>query len=149
VLEALPDGLRIVRTIPGERADVFDAWVAPDRLRSWWGPPGVAVSALDGELRVGGSYRITMEVPGGERRVLVWTFHEIVAPARLVYSWRWDNGPETGAESIVTVEFRDVGGGTEIDLVHTGIADRQVRESHAQGWLGCLDGLEAERLSSR
>ena len=149
MLQPLPDGLRIVRTIPGERADVFDAWVDPDRLRSWWGPPGVAVSALDGELRVGGSYRIAMETPDGERRVLVWTFREIVPPARLVYSWRWDDGPEAGPESTVTVQFRDVERGTEIELIHTGIADGQVRESHGQGWLGCLDGLESAFLNAR
>ena len=49
MLERLVDGLRIVRTIPGAPADVFDAWVDRDRLRAWWGPPGIVVSALDGE----------------------------------------------------------------------------------------------------
>jgi uncharacterized protein YndB with AHSA1/START domain len=145
VLEGLPDGLRIVRTIAGERSDVFDAWVAPDRLRSWWGPPGVVVSALDGELRVGGSYRIAMEEPGGDRRVLIWTFQKIVPPSLLVYAWRWDDGPEAGSESTVTVKFRDTARGTEVEVIHTGIADRRVRESHSQGWLGCLDGLAASR----
>ena len=111
MLEALPDGLRIVRTIPGERADVFDAWIDPDRLRTWWGPPGVAVASLEGELRVGGSYRIAMEEPGGERRTLIWTFREIVPPTRLVYSWRWADGPEAGPGSTVTVIFRDAGSG--------------------------------------
>jgi uncharacterized protein YndB with AHSA1/START domain len=143
VLEPLPDGLRIVRTIPAGRAEVFDAWVDPARLRAWWGPPGIEVTALDGELRVGGGYRIAMEEPGGERRVLVWTFREIAPPSRLVYTWRWEDGPEAGPESLVTVVFRESGERTEVELIHTGIADPAVRDSHGAGWLGCLDGLVA------
>ena len=107
------------------------------------GPPGITVSGLDGELRVGGCYRIAMDVPGGERRVLIWAFHEIARPSRLVYSWRWEGGPDAGAESTVTVKFRDAGGGTEVEVIHTDITDRQIRDSHAQGWLGCLDSLQA------
>jgi uncharacterized protein YndB with AHSA1/START domain len=145
MLERLPDGLRIVRSIPGVPADVFDAWVDRERLRAWWGPPGIVVSALDGELEVGGSYRIAMEEPGGERRTLVWTFREIDRPARLVYGWRWADGPEAGPESVVTVSFREAGGRTEVEVVHTGIADPVVRDSHGMGWQGCLDGLAASR----
>lgn len=141
MLERLPDGLRIVRTIPGARPDVFDAWVDRERLRAWWGPPGIVVSALEGELRAGGAIRIVMEGPGGERRTLVWAFHEIDPPARLVYTWRWADGPEAGAESLVTVEFREAGERTEVEIVHTGIADPAVRDRHEMGWQGCLEGL--------
>ena len=141
MLERLPDGVRIVRTIPGARADVFDTWVDHERLRAWWGPPGIVVSALDGDLKVGSSYRITMEQPGVERRTLVWTFREIDPPARLVYTWRWADGPEEGPESLVTVEFREAGERTEVEITHTGIADPAVRDSHGMGWQGCLDGL--------
>jgi uncharacterized protein YndB with AHSA1/START domain len=103
----------------------------------------VDVYELDADLRVGGSYRIAMEQPGGERRTLVWTFREIAPPERLVYGWRWDSGPEMGTESLVTVVFREAGERTEVELIHTGIADDTVRDSHAAGWSGCLDGLVA------
>jgi uncharacterized protein YndB with AHSA1/START domain len=143
MFERLPDGLRVVRTVPGARADVFDAWVNRDRLRAWWGPPGVVVSALEGDVRIGATLRIVTEGPGDERRTLVWTFHEIDPPARLVYGWRWADSPEEGPESVVTVVFRDAGERTEVEIVHTGIADPAVRDSHGMGWEGCLDGLVA------
>jgi len=141
MLERLEDGVRIVRAIPGARADVFDAWVDRERLRAWWGPPGIAVRAIEGEVRVGGAIRIVMEGPGGERRTLVWTFREIDPPARLVYGWRWADGPEAGTESLVTVQFREAGERTEVEIVHTGIADPAMRESHGMGWQACLDEL--------
>lgn len=143
MLERLPDALRIVRTIRGVRADVFDAWVDPERLRAWWGPPGIVVAALEGEVRAGGAIRIVMEGPGGEARTLIWTFHEVDPPARLVYGWRWADGPEAGPESLVTVLFRDAGERTEVEIVHTGIADPELRDNHEKGWQGCLDGLMA------
>jgi uncharacterized protein YndB with AHSA1/START domain len=137
----LPDGVRIVRTIAGARADVFDAWVDPERLRAWWGPPGIVVSAVEGELRVGSAIRIVMDGPGGERRTLVWTFREMDPPARLVYGWRWADGPQAGPESLVIVLFREAGERTEVEIVHTGLADPAMRDSHGMGWQGCLDGL--------
>jgi uncharacterized protein YndB with AHSA1/START domain len=140
MLEPLPGGLRIVRTIAGTRTDVFDAWIEPERLRAWWGPPGVLVSDLQADLRVGGSYRIVMEARG-EQRILVWTWREIAPPERLVYAWRWENGPEAGLESLVTVLFREAGERTEVELVHTGIPSDAIRDSHAAGWLACLENL--------
>lgn len=131
--------MRIVRTVRARRADVFDAWVNPERLRAWWGPPGIDVVELEHDLRVGGSYRIVMQAPDGERRVLVWTFREIAPPERLVYGWRWD----AGAESLVAIRFHDRGDGTEIEITHTGIAEEAERDAHAAGWVGCLDGLDA------
>jgi uncharacterized protein YndB with AHSA1/START domain len=62
------DPLRVERVIHAPREDVFDAWTDPARLRTWWGPPSVPVSRLDGELRPGGDYRIVMVEPSGDER---------------------------------------------------------------------------------
>jgi uncharacterized protein YndB with AHSA1/START domain len=142
MLTPLPGGLRVVRTLRARRADVFDAWVDPDRLRTWWGPPGIEVAALEADLRVGGSYRIAMQAPDGERRVLVWTFREIARPERLVYEWRWESGPDVAAPSLVTVAFHEAGAHTEIELTHTGIDDEAIRARHGPGWLACLEELD-------
>jgi activator of Hsp90 ATPase-like protein len=53
--------LRVVRTVRAPRHEVFDAWVDLDRLRAWWGPPGIEVVELEHDLRVGGSSRIVMD----------------------------------------------------------------------------------------
>jgi len=139
---ALPGGLRVVRTFHAPRADVFDAWVDPDRLRAWWGPPGIGVSELVGDLRVGGSYRIVMEAAGEPARVLVWTFQAIEPPERLVYTWHWDTSPEGVVSSLVTVRFLDLGRRTEVEVTHTGIEDDAVRDNHALGWDACLGELD-------
>ena len=130
--------LRVVRTVHAPRDEVFAAWVDPERLRAWWGPPGIDVVELEHDLRVGGRYRIVMQAPDGERRVLVWRFREIRPPERLVYDWRWD----AGAESLVAIRFHDLGDRTEIEITHSGIADEAESAMHEHGWVACLDGLD-------
>jgi len=136
------DPIRLERVIHAPREDVFDAWTRPERLRTWWGPPGVPVSALDGELRPGGAFRIAMTEPTGDERVLEWTFREIVPPRRLVYGWRWLSG--SGDESLVVVEFADLGGRTRVSVEHTGLPDEGTRAIHESGWIGCLDNLAGQ-----
>jgi uncharacterized protein YndB with AHSA1/START domain len=136
------DPIRIERVIHAPREDVFDAWTDPSRLRAWWGPPGAPVNALDGELRPGGAYRIAMVEPTGGERVLEWTFREIDPPRRLVYGWRWLSG--SGDDSLVVVEFDDLGGRTRVTVEHTGLPDDRSRAIHESGWIGCLDNLTGQ-----
>ncbi len=137
------EGLRIVRTVRAPLADVWDAWVSPGRLLSWWGPPGVTVVSVDGVLRVGERYVIAM-LRDGEEVVLEWRFVEICPLRRLVFEWRFTRGDSEPPErSLVTIALRGSPRGTEVAVTHDGIASPGARESHADGWLGCLDGLEA------
>ena len=135
-------GVSIVRTIRAPLVDVFDAWVNPQRLLSWWGPPGVTVASVDGDLRVGGCYRFVMH-RDAEEIELEWRFVEIRPPERLVFEWRFTRGrAEPPERSLVTIVFRKSGRATEIQLTHAGIVSPGARESHAAGWTGCLDGLD-------
>ncbi|MGH6980875.1 MAG: SRPBCC domain-containing protein, partial [Stellaceae bacterium] len=72
-------------------------------------------------------------------------------PHLLVYSWELSAGtipsggtkpPEQAAER-VTVRFEPRGAATEVVVTHERIADEAARNTHEQGWLGCLDGLVA------
>ena len=45
------------------------------------------------------------------------------------------------SETLVTVEFRDLGGSTEIVLIHERFSNLEEREKHSHGWTGCLDQL--------
>ena len=136
------DPLRVERVVRAPREDVFAAWTDPSRLRTWWGPPGAPVLELDGELRPGGSYRIAMVEPSGGERVLEWTFREIDPPRRLVYGWRWLSGG--GDDSLVVVEFDDLGERTRVRVEHTGLPDEHSRSIHESGWIGCLDNLAGQ-----
>jgi uncharacterized protein YndB with AHSA1/START domain len=80
------------------------------------------VTGVSGELRIGGSHTIAMCEPDGTRRVLVWTFHEIVAPARPVFAWRWDDDFDEGPESLVIVD-----GAPPLSALNSAASTRRVR----------------------
>jgi uncharacterized protein YndB with AHSA1/START domain len=59
---------------------------------------------------------------------------------KLVYAWAWKSTPER--QSVVTIELRAAGSGTELTLRHGQFADEAARDHHEQGWTGCLARLE-------
>jgi uncharacterized protein YndB with AHSA1/START domain len=136
-----PDtSLTIRRTFPVARERVFRAWTDPAALRQWSCPIGFTISTAEVDLRVGGRYRMAMHPPeSGEPSVAYGTYREINPPERLVYTWQWEGG-EMG-ETLVTVEFRDLGGETEVVLVHEMFPAADVRDLHNQGWAACLEHL--------
>jgi len=137
--------LTVRRTYPAARERVFRAWTDPAALREWSCPVGFTVAEASVDLRVGGAYRIAMQPPDGEPNIAYGTYREVSPPERLVYTWQWEGG-EMG-ETLVTVEFRDLGGETEVVLVHELFPSTEVRDRHNEGWLSLLEHL-AQALPS-
>ena len=71
------------------------------------------------------------------------TYREVDEPKRLVYTWDWREEGQQMGETLVTVEFNEVEGGTEIVLVHDGFPADEARAGHGEGWELCLDHLVA------
>lgn len=126
--------LSITRVIAAPRADVFRAWTDPEEMRKWSCPEGAEVDALSVDLRVGGAYRIGMKGEDGSRYTAFGTYREIDAPARLVYTWDWEEPDHAVGETIVTVTFTDLGESTEVVLVHELFPAPEAVEGHRQGW---------------
>jgi uncharacterized protein YndB with AHSA1/START domain len=128
------------RTVRAKVERVFDAWTRPEQLRAWWGPRPVTCSDAEVDLRVGGRFRIVNALPNGGTVTIHGEFRVVEPPRKLVYTWRMDDG--TLESSLVTVTFAPRGAGTEVVVVHEDIPTEPIRESHENGWRGCLDGLE-------
>jgi glutathione S-transferase len=128
------------RTIRASIQRVFDAWTQPEQLRAWWGPQPVTCSDAEVDLRVGGRFSLVNALPDGSTVTIHGQFRVVEPPRKLVYTWRMDDG--SLESSLVTVTFEPRGEGTEVIVVHEDIPTEPVRESHENGWRGCLDGLE-------
>jgi uncharacterized protein YndB with AHSA1/START domain len=128
---------RVIQATP-ER--LFIAWTQPEQLKKWWGPPSVACVDAEVDLRVGGRYRIANQFPDGKLLWISGEFQVIEPPHKLVYTWCLE--PESQVAELVTVLFEPrATGGTEVIVVHERIPNKTARETHEQGWFGCLDGL--------
>jgi uncharacterized protein YndB with AHSA1/START domain len=132
--------VRIVDVFDAPREVVFAAWTEPDRLKRWWGPGFFETVFAEVDLRRGGRYEFLLE-PGSMR--LVGEFREVTPPQRLVYTWRWVEGVPDTRESLVTIEFREAGTGTEVVLVHDSFVGPGPVEMYDEGWRSGLDKLRA------
>jgi len=140
--------LRLDRVLPAPRQLVFRACTEPDELAQWWGPHGFTTPEVDLDLRVGGGYRFGMQPPDGELFHLSGEFREIEPPARLVYTFRWEEPDPEDRETLVTMTLQDRGDSTEVALVQSGFATEARRSLHVDGWTDCLERLQ-DLLSSR
>jgi uncharacterized protein YndB with AHSA1/START domain len=131
--------LEVRRTIKATPQRLFAAWTDPAQLMRWWGPKNMTCTAASVDLGVGGRYRLANTNAEGHTIWIEGEFEEVSPPHALVYSWRIGDGPPER----VTVRFEPAPGGTEVIVLHERVVDEVARTRHEQGWLGCLDGLEA------
>ena len=133
--------LALVRKLDAAPGKVWRALTEPELLKQWMAPdPATRCRVAEIDLRVGGRYRIVMRPADGEEHDVRGVYREIVPNKKLVYTWAWKSTLER--ESLVTIELRAAGGGTELTLKHEQFADEEARDKHQHGWTGCLAGLE-------
>jgi uncharacterized protein YndB with AHSA1/START domain len=70
-------------------------------------------------------------------------FFDVGPAAKVIYTWQWEDDPDyVDRETLVTVEFVDFGGSTEVRLTHENLPGAESAKNHEHGWSGSLDKLE-------
>jgi uncharacterized protein YndB with AHSA1/START domain len=135
--------LRLSRTIAASPEEVFRAWTDPAEMKEWYCPEGGTVDLAEVDLTVGGRFKVAMRMPDGVH-VAYGIYREIDPPRKLVFTWQWESGdgPKEG-ETVVTLEFKEHDGATELVLTHEQFATAESRDGHEQGWASALNKLEA------
>lgn len=134
--------LEVRRLIPASRERVFDAWTRADLIPQWFTPGPTPLRSALIDLRVGGEWRMAMGHPDEAELVGTGVFLAVDRPSRLVYTWNWEPDP-VGNETIVSIDFIDRHGDTEIVLRHAGFPAPRVCEGHRHGWTNCLSAMTA------
>ena len=137
--------LTIVRRIRARPSIVFDALTTPEGIACWWGPDDGPVLLAETDVRVGGRYRVRFRMLDGSEHESSGEYLEVVRPERLAMSWRWADGEDPG-QSLVEIDLRAIGEGTELTFTHSRLHDEETRRSHEAGWNGALDKLERHFL---
>ena len=134
--------LTLTRSYPVRPQKVWRAWTDPQALKRWFGPGGedpVSLAHLD--VREGGRFRIVFGGPDGKAHDVQGVYKEVVPNRKLVFTWTWPNStPER--ESVITLEFRAVGHGTELVFRQEQFFDSTVRDNHRRGWTESFVKLE-------
>jgi len=130
--------LVIKKTFKVSKKQLFDAWTQPEMMEKWFfvGENWSAKSTTD--LKVGGSYKNVMNTDEKETHEVYGTYKEVSPYDKLVFTW---DSP-MAAGTVVTLDFKEQGDGTELTLTHDLFKDTQSRDDHNKGWTGCLNNLE-------
>lgn len=131
--------LEVRRVIPASRERVFDAWTDAEGMTRWMRPGPGMECRCELDVRVGGRFLIDMIAPDGTTLPHTGTYRVVDRPRKLVFTWM--SGPTDHRETVVTLEFLESTGGTEVVLVHDGLP-AGAAEPHEEGW-----GLILEHLA--
>ena len=138
--------LSITREFNAPREKVFQAWTDPEIIKEWFGPKGVTTESAEIDLRIGGQYQYALKLPDGKIANHHGEFREIDPPSRLVFTGILDGQGCAGsegvyAETVITVEFEDLGSSTRLTLTHDFLPTEESKESHSFGWTGSFERL--------
>jgi uncharacterized protein YndB with AHSA1/START domain len=143
-MEARSDDLvlELERVLPAAPPAAFTAFTDPAQLVKWWGPSGFTIPSVDFQPRVGEGYRIEMQPPDGDPFYLAGEFREVVPPARLAYTFVWEEPDPDDVETLVALSFRDRGESTEVGLTQGPFKTEARRALHRDGWSESFEKLE-------
>lgn len=130
------------RTYDAPRERVFAAWTNPDIAARFLGPGDTKAADITMDVKTGGTYSITMLSPEFGRLLVRGTYLEVKAPERLVMTWSWEEeDPADEQESLLTLDFNERNGQTELVLTHEKLASVESRDRHEHGWTMIVDQL--------
>jgi uncharacterized protein YndB with AHSA1/START domain len=139
----------LTRIVDAPRELVFSMWTDAKHLARWWGPKGFSNPVCEVDARPGGVMKIVMRAPDGAEHPMTATFHEVVAPARLVFTaTAIDQAGTRLLEAHTTVTFTAQGTDkTKVTVAARGVgfvdAAVQMLGGMEQGWSQSLDRLAA------
>lgn len=144
----------VERTVSAPAEKVWELWNDPAAMKKWWGPKDYTAPVIKNDLRVGGSYLLSMRSQKGEMFWNTGTYKEITPYTKIVstMSFSDENGevlpgskvPVPGKwpdEITVTVEFKGTNERTTIAITEVGIP-LIMKFFGALGWQQQLDKFE-------
>ena len=131
--------LNVSRTINAPSEKLFNAWPDPELLVRFMTPgPSMSVAKATTDPVPGGRFEIIMQA--GDRAIPHYGIYKTITPfSQLVFTWQSGFSVD---DSTVTLDFRPVEGGTEVNLHHVKFPHEQSRDNHIGGWVSILAALE-------
>ena len=134
--------LEMKRVLPAAPSVVFAAFSNPDKLATWWGPEGLTVPSLEFDPRVGASYRLEMQPPGGDPFYLTGEFREVDPPVGLAFTFVYEDPDPDDVDTLVELSFRDLGESTEVVFTQGPFETAARCALHRDGWTDSFDKFE-------
>lgn len=137
----MPNTVRLHRVLRAPPERVYRAFLDPDALVKWLPPHGFTCKVHSFDAKVGGSYKMSFRnFSGGSSHSFGGEYLELVPGERIRHTDRFDD-PNLPGTLMVTITFRKVSVGTELNIVQENIPDVIPPEACYLGWQESLSLL--------
>lgn len=137
----MPTTVRLHRVLRATPQRVYRAFVDADALVKWMAPHGFTARVHHLDARPGGTFRMSFtNFTTGHSHAFGGDYLELVENERLRYTDKFDD-PHLPGVMQVTITFKPVSVGTELNIVQEGIPDVIPPEACYVGWQQSLQLL--------
>ena len=137
----MPGTVRLHRVLASMPQKIYRAFTEADALAKWLPPNGFTCTVHHLDAKVGGTYKMSFRnFTTGQSHSFGGEYLEMVPHERLRYTDVFDD-PNLPGRIEVTVAFKKVLVGTEINIVQAGLPDAIPVEACYLGWQESLRNL--------
>ena len=130
----MPSTIRLHRVLRATPERVYRAFLDPDAMVKWLPPNGFTGKVHHMDARVGGSYKMSFtNFTTGKSHSFGGEYLELVPHERIRHTDKFDDPNLPGAMQ-VTITFKKVSGGTEVNITQEGVPDIIPAEACYLGW---------------
>ncbi|HET7811469.1 MAG TPA: SRPBCC family protein, partial [Steroidobacteraceae bacterium] len=130
----MPGTVRFHRVLRAPPERVFKAFIDPDAMIKWLPPNGFTGKVHSMDARVGGKFEMSFtNFSSGNGHSFGGEYLEMIPGQKLRYTDVFDD-PNLPGKMTVTVNFRKVTAGTDMEIVQEGIPDAIPTEMCYLGW---------------
>ncbi|MEP7265017.1 MAG: SRPBCC domain-containing protein [Bacteroidota bacterium] len=132
---------------------VWKAWSEPESFKKWWGPKEYICPDCTIDFKTDGKYLASMQGQDGKKVWSTGTYKEIIPLKKIVCTDSFADSegnivpgsvykmPEMPMVLMVTVEFEEADGKTNMSLHHAGLPV-DMADDCIKGWQSSFDKLE-------
>lgn len=132
--------VHVTKNFPATKKELYKAWTEEEQLKQWWKPLNKKLTHVENDISEGGKVAYQFE----DNLQVQGEYKNVIEGEKLVYSWVWDFPEESmhKGEYLLTVQFKENGDESSIDITQENFKDEHSIKPHEEGWQEALEELK-------